>query len=160
MCCLLQAFQSFPHKNPVLTSQIHHISHRCKSCEHQEFIIKIVERKSHLLPERTYQLPGNRCPAQFFERIRTICLTRIYNHLRRRQFLLHFMMIRHNNRHTQFSGIGNLLHSGYSVITGDDRIHACIISSLYQLPVQSVAVLHSVRDICIHPRSGRTESSE
>lgn len=44
------------------------------------------------------------------------------------------MMIRHNDRHTQFSGIGNLLHSGYSVITGDDRIHACIISSLYQLP--------------------------
>ena len=68
------------------------------------------------------------------------------------------MMIRYDDRHAQFFAICNLICCCDSIITGNDRIHVGLQRPVDQVPVQTIPVLHTIRNVTVHISSEHPES--
>ena len=68
------------------------------------------------------------------------------------------MMIGHDHRHSQRSGISDLLPCRNAVVTGHDRIRPRFPRLFDQMIVQSISVMDPVRDHRIHNRSKMTQT--
>ena len=161
--CLLQLPQSIFYQNPVFPGQIHDVAdggHCRKLGQSQEFF----PGNPRPLIEYLYQPPGHRRSAELLIGIRTVCLLRIHDHVRRRQNrgatsvrLLpvgDLVVVGDDNGHAKFFCIGDFFGCGDTVVAGDNGVNSRLLRLLYQVLIDAVAVLQAVGNHRIYPCAG------
>ena len=88
---------------------------------------------------------------EMFEGKSTIRAMRIDSSERLRKGIGELMMVQDDRVHAQLSCIGDRFMIGYAAIYGDDQTDPLGSQSLYRLPVKSITLRDTVRDIEGHP---------
>jgi len=107
--------KAFFYDDAVLTRQVDDVPHRGKC--------GILQQVFRLSSHRLDQLPGNGRTAEILVRIGVPFLLRVHDGIGLRS-LQHFMMVCHDDRHSERLCKLDLIGCGYAVIAGHDRIDA------------------------------------
>ena len=66
----------------------------------------------------------------------------------------HRMVVCYKNCHTKLLCMGDFLNRCNSVVTGDHSVYPILICLVDQVHIQTISVLHSVRNHIVHTRTG------
>ena len=153
-----QHLQSLFDKNPIFSTQVHHIPHRRdRHIFHQ--IIHILRIALHHFIQCFHQFICHRRSAKTLKRIFTILAVRVYDRicLWEQIFFLasriqkrNLMVICHDHSQPPFFSVKNFLSCRDPIVTSNDRIDSVLQRTIDQITVQSVSVPDPVRNIRIH----------
>ena len=150
--------------DPVFIQKLHHIADRGKGRQLQKAVQESFFRfqKPKLPVQAQNQLIGDHRSANPLEGTGIPLLLRIHHHISRRKapdplpvllLIGNLMMIRHDDGHALFLRKSDFRPRRNPVVAGKDRINSRLISVQNQMFIQSVAVLHPVRNRRVRIRS-------
>ena len=145
---LVHHLQPSAHQRAVFPPQLHHVRQSAQRHQIAVFLHHLVG----ITVQRANQLEGHTHPGVVLAGAAAVRPVRIHHRHRLRQGFLRLVMVGDDHVHPQFRRVGGLLQRGDAVVHRYQQFGAHLLELFHRIPVQTVALALSLRDVVHHVR--------